>query len=86
MRGFAVFEAFVVIDRRIEFGLQEGKEEVKEVDAKAVGDDVPALGSEDADEEGGQDEDGGAPAVGDVGGGSVEVFLVLLREVSGGRK
>jgi hypothetical protein len=31
--------------------LEEGEEEVEQVDAQAVGDDVPALDEEDAEEE-----------------------------------
>ena len=57
MRGLAVFEAFVVVDGGIEFGLEEGEEEVEEVDAQTIGDDIPALGDEDADEEESEEDD-----------------------------
>ncbi len=62
--------------------MQEGEEEVQQVDAQAVGDDVPALGEDDAQEEGDQEEDGEGPALGDVGGRGVEVGLVFLRGAS----
>ena len=78
----AVLQALVLRQGRVELGLQEGEEEVQQVDAQAVGDDVPALGEEDAQEEGEEEEDGAGPAVGDVGGGGVEVGLVFLREKS----
>jgi hypothetical protein len=44
----AILEAFVLRQGRIELGLQEGEEEVEEIDAQAVGDDVPALREDDA--------------------------------------
>ena len=58
--------------------MQEGEEEVEQVDAEAVGDDVPALDGEDADCEEEEEEDCGGPAVGNVGGGGVEIFLIFL--------
>jgi hypothetical protein len=66
---------------RVELGLQEGEEEVEQVDAERVRDDVPALGDKDAEEE---EEEGDAcadPSVGDEGGGLVEECLVLLRSL-----
>lgn len=80
--GGAVFESgviFVAGERGVEFGLEEGEEEVQEVDAQAVGDDVPALGEDDAGEEEEEEDDGGGPAVGHVGGRFVELGLVELR-------
>lgn len=62
--------------------MQKGEEEVQQVDAQTVGDDVPALGVDDAQEEGDQQEDGEDPAVGDVGCGGVKVGLVFLRLAS----
>jgi hypothetical protein len=58
--------------------LQEGEEEVEQVDSQAVGNDVPTLREDDAEEE--EEEEGGCkrPAVGNVGGRGVEVGLVFL--------
>lgn len=54
--------------RRVKLRLQEREEEVQEVDAQAVGDYVPALGEDDAEEEEEEERDCEGPAVGDVGG------------------
>jgi hypothetical protein len=74
----AVLQPLILRQRRIEFRLQEGEKEVQQVDAQAVGDDVPPLGEDDAEEEEDEEEGGECPPVGDVGGGGVEVGLVLL--------
>jgi hypothetical protein len=79
----AVLQALVLRQGRVKLGLQEGEEEIQQVDAQAVGDDVPALREEDAQEEGDEEEDGTGPAVGHVGGRGVEVGLVFLREKGG---
>ena len=76
--GVAVLDAFVLGERRVKLGRQEGQEEVQEVDSKRVGDDVPALGDDDAEEEEEEDCHAAQPAVGYVGGGFVEVGLVSL--------
>lgn len=60
--------------------MEEGEEEVEQVNAQAVGDDVPALCEDDAEEEGEEKGCCKGPAVGDVGGGGVEVGLVFLLE------
>lgn len=53
----------VCFEGRIEFGLEKGKEEVEEVDAEGVADNVVGLGSEDADHEEDREADGGHPAL-----------------------
>lgn len=47
----AVLHALILLERGVEFGRQEGEEEVQQVDAERVCDDVPALGEEDAQAE-----------------------------------
>ena len=74
----AVFEPLVLRERGVEFRLQEGEEEVQEVDSEGVGNDVPALGYDDSEEEEEEEAGGADPSVGDVGGGGVEVGLVVL--------
>lgn len=53
---------------RVELGLQEGEEEVEQVDAERVCDDVPAARREDADEEEEEGDAGADPSVEDEGG------------------
>lgn len=66
-RGFTIFETFILSEGGVEFWLEEGQEEVEEVDAETVGNYVPALGEDDAQEEEDEDCDGADPAVGYVG-------------------
>ena len=47
-RGFAVLKTLVLRQARVKFRLEEGQEEVEEINAKAVGDDVPALCNDNA--------------------------------------
>lgn len=48
---------------RVEFGLQEGQEEVEKIDAECVCDNVPALRDKDADEEDDEADTGSDPSV-----------------------
>lgn len=57
---------------RVELGLQEGEEQVEQVDAERVCDDVPALRDEDADEEEEDGDAGADPPVEDKGRRLVE--------------
>ena len=74
----SVFEPLVLRKRWVELRLQEGEEEVQEVDTQTVGNNVPALCENDA--QGEEDEEGDCerPAVGDVRGEGVEVGLIFL--------
>jgi hypothetical protein len=63
----------------VEFRLQKGEEEVEEVDAETVRDDVPTSGENYTKEEQEEEYAGADPAVGDIRRGFVEVGLVLLR-------
>jgi hypothetical protein len=63
----------------VEFRLQKGEEEVEEVDAEAVRDDVPTARENYAKEEKEEEDAGADPTVGDIGRRFVEVGLVLLR-------
>jgi hypothetical protein len=76
--SLAVLEPLVLVEAGIKLRLQEREEEVEQVDAQTIGDDVPAPGEDYAEEE--EDEEGAGcrPAVGDVGGRFVEVGLVYL--------
>lgn len=65
--------------RRVELGGEEGEEKVEEVDAESVGDDVPALGDDDTEEEKDEGDAGADPSVEDEGGRLVEESLVSLR-------
>ena len=62
----------------IELGLQEGEEEVEQVYAQRVGNDVPPLRDEDTDEKEEEGDAGADPTVEDEGGRLVEKGLVLL--------
>jgi len=75
--GFTVLETLVLRQAGIELRLEKGEEKVEEVDAKAVGHDVPPLGEDYAEEE--EDEDGSScrPSIRDIGRRLVKVGLVL---------
>jgi len=64
-------------EARVKFRLQEGEEEVEQVDAEAVGDDVPALRDDDSEEKSKQNCAGADPTIAHIGCGFVEVGLVL---------
>jgi hypothetical protein len=48
--GVTILEAFVLGERGVEFGLKEEQEEVQEVDAESVCDNVPSLSEDDSQE------------------------------------
>lgn len=50
-RGLAVLQPFILRQTGVEFRLQECEEQVQQVDAETVGDNVPALRDDDAQEE-----------------------------------
>jgi len=79
--AFTIFDTFVLRQTGVELGLEECKEEVEEVDAQTIGYDVPALGDDDAKEEGDEDGTGGRPTIGDVRRGFIEVGLVLPQQL-----
>lgn len=76
--GVTVLKAFVLGEGGVEFGLKEEQEEVQEVDAEGVCDNVPSLSEDDSQEEDKQEDDGADPPVGCVGCQSIEGRLVLL--------
>lgn len=47
-RRLSVLQPFVLCQAGVELGLEKGEEQIQEVDAQAVGDDVPALDDDDA--------------------------------------
>lgn len=77
-RRLAVFESFVLGQAGVKLRLQEGEEEVQEVDPQRVRDDVPTLGDDNAEKEGGEEGAGADPTVGGIGGRGIKVGLVLL--------
>lgn len=74
---------FEVIVGGVELGLEEGEEEVEQVDAERVGNDVPSLRDKDADKEEDEGDAGGDPAVQHVGRGLVQKSLVLSLKLGG---
>jgi len=72
-----IFQPFVLGQARIKLGLEECQEQIEQVDAETIGDDVPALGDNYAKEEEEEHKHRGRPPVGDEGGGFVKVGLVL---------
>jgi hypothetical protein len=73
------------IARGVELGLEESEEEVQEVDAERVRNDVPSLCEEDAKEEEEEADTGANPTIGDKGGRLIEECLVPLRKPRGRR-
>lgn len=69
--------------RGVKFRCQEGEEEVQEVDAEGVGDDVPALSHDDARHEEEEEDSGCAPSVSCVRYGLVKIRLVGPGELGG---
>jgi hypothetical protein len=62
----------------VELGLQEGEEEVEEVDTERISDDVPSLGQKDTKEEENQTHAGADPSVQNIRRRLVQESLVLL--------
>lgn len=62
---------------RVKLGLQEGEEEVEQVDAQRVADNVPSLCNYDARHENEQQDDKPDPSVEREGGAAVEQRLVV---------
>lgn len=62
---------------RIELGLKEGEEEVEQVDAQSVRDDIPSLSKKDAQEEEEQGDAGADPSVQHKGRRLVQEGLVM---------
>jgi len=75
-RAFPVLQTFILRQARVELGLQEGQEQIQQVDAEAVGDNVPSLREDDAEEEQDDQGTGRSPSVGNVRRAFVEVSLV----------
>jgi hypothetical protein len=78
-RCIAVLHALILLEGRVELGGEEGEEQVQQVDAERVGNNVPALGDEDAHAEGDEEESSARPAVRGKRGRLVEVCLEELR-------
>lgn len=72
-----------VIVGGVELGLEEGEEEVQQVDAESIRDDIPSLGEENAEEEEEQGNAGTDPAVQDERRRLIQQGLVLSLEVRG---
>lgn len=71
----SVLHTLILLQRGVELGRQEGEEQVQQVDAQRVGDNVPALCDEDAQPEQQEQHTRADPSVGVVGCGLVEVGL-----------
>ena len=80
-RALTVFDALILSQAGIELRLKEGEEQVEEVDAEAVGDNIPALCYDYAQTKHEKDCASGCPSICDIGGGFVEISLVLLRDL-----
>lgn len=65
--GIAVFETFILGQGGVEFGSQEGEEKVKEVNSKSIGNNVPSLREDNAQEEDEEKHAGTDPAICCVG-------------------
>jgi len=76
-RGFTVLETLILRQAGIELRLEECEEQVEEIDAEAVGHNVPPLGDDYAKEEEDEDDAGRRPSIGDVRCRLVKVCLVL---------
>jgi len=72
-----IFQTLVLGQARIKLGLKECQEQIQQVDAETIGDDVPALRDNYAKEEEEEQKDCARPPVGDEGGRFIEVGLVL---------
>lgn len=67
--------------RGVKLGLQEGQEQVQQVDAERIGNDVPALREQDSKEEEEEADNGADPSVEDKGGRLVQQSLVMARNL-----
>lgn len=67
-------------EARIELWLEEGEEEVEEVNTQAVCDDIPALSENDSEKEEDKHDDRPYPSVQYIGRGFVEVGLINLAD------
>ena len=78
----SVLHTLILLQRGVKLGRKEGEEEVEQIDAERVGDDVPALSKEDAQAKQEEKHTGANPPVGVVGCGLVEIRLEHLLCVS----
>lgn len=83
--GVTVLKALILGKRGVEFGSQESEEEIQEINAERVGDDIPALRKENAQEEDEEEHAGTNPAVGCVRGRGIEVGLIVSSQFRGVR-
>lgn len=80
-RALAILQSFILRQTGVEFRLQECEEQVQQVNAETVCDNVPALRDDDAQEEQDKERSGCRPSVGDKWGRLVKVGLILLWQI-----